>query len=60
MNDSPNDEGNNDKSAPETLYDGENINAYSNIEVNIDEIALKPPTNYVNINANYDGEKNNY
>ena len=45
---------------PRTPYDGENINAYSDDDVNNDEVAPEPPTNYLNINDNSDGEKNDY
>ena len=49
---------NNDENAPKTLYDGENINAYSNNEGNNYEVAPDPPTNKVNINANDDDKEN--
>ena len=39
MNASYDDEGNNDEDAPETPYDGDIMNAYSNNEKNNDEVA---------------------
>ena len=37
---------------PKTPYDDENMNAYSNYEVNNYEVAPDPPTNNEIINAN--------
>ena len=39
MNSSSGDEENNDKDAPEAPYDGENMNASSDDEGNIDDVA---------------------
>ena len=36
------------------------MNSSSYDEVNNDEVALDPPTNNLNINYNYDDEKNDY
>ena len=36
------------------------MNSYSDDEGSNDEVAPNPPTNGVNINANYDDEKNDY
>ena len=44
MNASYDDEGNNYEGAPETLYDGENMNANYNNTYNNDEVSTKPPT----------------
>ena len=55
MNASYDDKGNNDEGAPETSYDGANIDYYSNDEGNNDEVAPEPPTNDINIDS--DGEK---
>ena len=41
-------------------YDGANMNVSSDDEVNNDEVSPNPPTNDVNIGANYDDEKNDY
>ena len=45
MNASSNDEVNIYEDAPKTPYDSENMNAYSNIEENNDEVTPNPPTN---------------
>ena len=60
MNVSYGDEGNNYQGVPETPYYGGKINAYSNNEVDTDEVSPNPPTNDVNINANSNDERNYY
>ena len=54
MSDSSDDGGNNDQDAPQTPYDGENINYYSNNEENNDQVVPDQTTNDEIINANSD------
>ena len=44
-------EGNNEEDAPETPYDGGNMNNSSDVEGNNNEVAPDPPKNDVNINV---------
>ena len=60
MNASSDNEGNIDEDAPETPYDGENIDAYSNNEENNYKVPPNPQIDNENINYDYDDEKNDY
>ena len=48
-----------DENAPETPYDGENVNASYDDEVNNEEDAPDTPYDGENINAYYNNEENN-